>query len=154
MISPRSNSRNKVSSFRLIFTAIVPEQNVVNGASDLAHVDESVRLHVLPPLELHLAVVALDLLGTDPAPLHVVCQARPGLPVFLTFGALLLLNFDIASTAIFLFPPGTPGRLEALFDLRLFRVDLFPVGFEVADRASRITALGLVTPVEETRQLE
>ena len=130
----------------------VPEQNVVNGTSNLAHVDEGVRLHVLLTLELHLAVVALDLLGTDPTPLHVVCQARSGLLVFLAFGALLLFNFVIAAaTALFLFSPRTLGRLQAFFDQCFFRMDLFPMRFEVADRASRVTALGLVTAVEETR---
>ena len=125
----------------------------MNGTSNLAHVDEGVRLHVLLTLELHLAVVALDLLGTDPAPLHVVREARSGLLVFLAFGALLLLfSFVIAGgTALFLFPPRTLGRLQAFFEQCFFRMDLFPMRFEVADRASRVTALGLVTPVEETR---
>ena len=50
----------------------VPEQYVVNGTSNLAHVDERVCLHVLLSLKLHLTVIALDLLGTNPAPLHVI----------------------------------------------------------------------------------
>ena len=128
-----------------IHVDLLPEQDVVDGTGDLAQVDEGVRLHVLPPLELHLAVVALDLLGAHPAPLHVVDQARPRLLVLLAFGALFPLSLHIAAAALFLLPPRPLGRLQAPFDLCLFGVDLFPVGFEVADRPSRIIAFGLVT---------
>ena len=84
----------------------------MDGTGDLAQVDEGVRLHVLPPLELHLAVVALDLLGADPAPLHVVDQARPRFLVLLAFGALLPLRFHITAAAtLFLSLPRPLGRL-------------------------------------------
>ena len=90
---------------------LLPEQDVVDGTGDLAQVDEGVRLHVLPPLELHLAVIAFDLLGADPAPLHVVDQARPRLLVLMAFGALFPLSFHIAATSLFLLPPRPFGRL-------------------------------------------
>ena len=47
-----------VADFILVF-----EQDIVFWTSDLSKVDHSVSLHVLIPLELHLAVGARDLLS-------------------------------------------------------------------------------------------
>ena len=52
---------------------LLPEQNVVNGAGDLAVVNEGVGLHVLLPLELHVAsgLVAGNAGWTQAALFHV-----------------------------------------------------------------------------------
>ena len=112
-------------------TVNVPEQYVVNRTSNLSHVDECVCLHVLFSLEVHVAVVTLDFLGTNSTPLHMVYYARSRFAKLETFRALLLLIF--AFGVLFLFPPVILSRLETLFDQRLLRMYLFPMLLEVPE---------------------
>ena len=88
-------------------------------------------LHVLFSLEIHLAMVALDFLRPNSAPLHMVNHARSRFSELSTFRALLLLIFAFA--VLFLLPPVTLARLQALFDQRLLRMYLFPMLLEVAE---------------------